>query len=220
MKVYSTPSHLPRAVLCAENTANVTTEAELALIRRLRAGDSCAVEEAVRSHGPRLLAVARRILKDEHLAQDTLQDAFIMAMSGFDRFDERSRLGTWLYRIVVNAALMKIRKKSYKGEKPAGELLPQFLEDGHRHGPHGDWGERPEQLAETHETQEIILARIAELPEDYRTILLLRDIEELSTQEAAEVLDITPGAAKVRLHRARQALRELLHPHFRQGEAS
>ncbi len=199
---------------------DATAEAESKLVQRLRSGDPGAVEDVLRAHGGQLLAVARRILKDEHLAQDTLQDAFIMAMKGFDKFDGRSRLSTWLYRIVVNAALMKMRRKSFKSERPVGDLLPQFLDNGHRHGARGDWGQHPEKLAETHELQQLVLENISELPDDYRSILLLRDIEELNTQEAADVLGISPGAAKVRLHRARQALRELLDPHFRLGEAS
>ncbi|MCA8960189.1 MAG: sigma-70 family RNA polymerase sigma factor [Planctomycetes bacterium] len=187
---------------------------ESELVERLRTGSDAAVEEALRYYGGRLLAVARRILKDEHLAQDALQDAFIMAMNGLDRFDGRSRFGTWLYRIVVNAALMKLRKKSHKHEVPVGEHLPFFLDDGHRRGSPGTWGDAPERIAESHELRDMVLGTIALLPEDYRTIILLRDIEELNTQESADILGITPGAAKVRLHRARQALRELLDPYL------
>ncbi|MEM7261415.1 MAG: sigma-70 family RNA polymerase sigma factor [Planctomycetota bacterium] len=181
------------------------------LVQRLRDREPGAVEDVLRMYGGRLLAVARRIVKDEHLAQDTVQDGFIMAMNGFDKFDGRSQLGTWLYRIVVNAALMKLRKKSFK-ERPAGEAMPQFLDSGNREFGRSTWREAPEAMAESHEMQDLVLASIAELPDDYRTILLLRDIEELNTKEAATVLGISPGAAKVRLHRARQALREVLDP--------
>jgi RNA polymerase sigma-70 factor (ECF subfamily) len=97
------------------------------------------------------------------------------------------------------------------------ELLPAWLDDGHRAAPGPAWGGNPVSSAMSRETRDRVLEGIAQLPEVSRNVLLLRDIQGLDTEEAAEVLGITPGATKVRLHRARQALRELLDPHFREG---
>lgn len=189
------------------------------LLRRLQSGDASAFETLVRGQAPRLLAVTRRILRSEDDAQDAVQEAFISAFKSIDSFEGTCQLSTWLHRIAVNAALMKIRSRGRKPEQPIEDLLPTFLEDGHhaRHPP--DW--RPDALAllEHREEREFVRACIEQLPESYRTILILRDIEELETDEAAEMLGVTANVIKVRLHRARQALRTLLEPRFSRGVA-
>src|SRR5512135_3173100 len=105
------------------------TEDDGELVARLRAGDGAAFESVVRSHGPRLLAVARRFLRNEQDAQDALQDAFLSAFRSIDGFQGEARLSTWLHRIVVNAALMKLRSRKGRTEEPIDDLLPQFVED-------------------------------------------------------------------------------------------
>ncbi len=189
------------------------------LLLRLRNGDSRAFETLVRSQAPRLLAVARRMLGSEADAQDAVQETFINAFKCLDSFEGSCQLSTWLHRITVNVALMKLRARGRKPEQSIEDLLPTFLEDGHhaRHPP--DW--RPDALAllEHREQREFVRACITQLPESYRTVLILRDIEELDTDEAAEMLGVTPNVVKVRLHRARQALRTLLEPRFRRGVA-
>jgi RNA polymerase sigma-70 factor (ECF subfamily) len=104
---------------------------EADLVARLRAGSDAAYEELVRAQGARLLAVARRLLRSEEDARDAVQDAFISAFRAIDRFEGGSRLSTWLHRIVVNAALMKLRSQQRKPETSIEDLLPRFLEDGH-----------------------------------------------------------------------------------------
>jgi RNA polymerase sigma-70 factor (ECF subfamily) len=198
----------------AEQTAE-TAEQEEKLVARLQAGEDPAYEELVRTHGARLLAVARRFLRSEEDARDAVQEAFISAFRAIGRFEGGSRLSTWLHRIVVNAALMKLRSQKRKPETSIEELLPRFLDDGHFADAPGPWQEPADQALEREETRATVRAAIDELPENYRTVLLLRDIEDLDTAEAAEALGITPNAAKIRLHRARQALRELLDPHMR-----
>jgi RNA polymerase sigma-70 factor (ECF subfamily) len=188
------------------------------LLAALRAGDHAAFEDLVRRHGSRLLAVAKRLLRNEDDARDALQDAFLSAFRGLDKFQEGARLSTWLHRIVVNAALMKLRAKRRHPEDPIEELLPKFLEDGHREqaeNPDWTWREPAEAMLERRETRVLVRTCIDRLPEGYRNVLLLRDIEDLNTEEVARLLEITPNAVKVRLHRARQALRALLDPHFR-----
>ncbi|HET7291753.1 MAG TPA: sigma-70 family RNA polymerase sigma factor [Vicinamibacteria bacterium] len=171
-------------------------------------------EDLVRRHGPRLLATARRILRSEDDARDALQDAFLQAFRAQDGFRGEAAVQTWLHRILVNACLMRLRSRRRHPEESIDELLPDFQEDGHhaRH-PH-EWRAEPEVLLERRENREFVRAALDRLPDDYRTVILLRDIEELTTAEAAAALGISEVACKVRLHRARQALRGLLAPHF------
>jgi len=168
----------------------------------------------VRRHSGRMLATARRLLRSDDDAADALQEAFISAFRSIDRFAGNSRLATWLHRIVVNACLMKLRSRSRQPEVSIESLLPTFSSWGHHDHSVRNWRKLPIEEMLTDETRALVRRCIDMLPEDFRTILVLRDIEELSTEEAAAVVDITPGAAKVRLHRARQALRTLLEPHF------
>jgi len=190
-------------------------EHEGELLLDLRRGDDSAYERLVRDYGARMLAAARRMLADEEDARDAVQDAFISAFRNIGRFEGNSRLSTWLHRIVVNAALMKLRGKRSRNERPIESLLPRFLEDGHQASPAVEWRSSAESAAQSRETRELVRRMIEALPEPYKLVLKLRDIEELDTRETAEILGIEPNAVKVRLHRARQALRTLLDPHLR-----
>jgi RNA polymerase sigma-70 factor (ECF subfamily) len=196
---------------------------ERALVAALKAGNDGAYETIVRTHAGRLLAVARRFLRNEDDAKDALQDAFLQAFKGVENFQEGARLGTWLHRIVVNASLMKLRKRSRKSEPVLEDLMPEFLDDGHQADRAGPWGagvqSSTESAADKAETLALVREKIAELPESARTVLVLRDIEEMDTREVAQQLGIKEGAVKTRLHRARQALRTLLDPHFRESLA-
>ena len=188
---------------------------EAALLAALRAGDDGAYRRLVTDYGGRLLAVARRILRNEDDARDALQEAFLQAFRALPRFEGQARISTWLHRIVVNAALMKIRSKKSRPEEPIEPFLPTFQEDGHAMVEFRSWDGGAEALLERAETRSLVRAAIDRLPPTYRTILLLRDIEELDTTEVAELLGISANAVKIRLHRARQALRGLLDPSFR-----
>jgi RNA polymerase sigma-70 factor (ECF subfamily) len=203
----------------AWSAAEAQEAAERALLAALRGGDDRAYERLVSEHGGRMLAVAQRMLRNDEEARDALQEAFLLAFRGLPRFAGQSRLSTWLHRIVVNAALMKLRRRRAHPEESIEALLPTFLEDGHSAVEYGDWPESADRLLERAEVRERVRAAIDRLPVTYRTVLLLRDIEELDTGEVAEALGISANAVKIRLHRARQALRELLDPHLRQGEA-
>lgn len=194
----------------------VTLADEMTLVTRLRGHDETAFEDLVRVHGGRLLHVARRFLSDED-ARDAVQDAFLSAFKAIDRFDGKSRIATWLHRILVNSCLMRLRKPSYRQEESIEPLLPSFLEDGHRKNPGVAWPESADDMLQKSEVRRLVRRSIGELPDNYRSVLLLRDIEGLSGAETAERLDLKPNAVKVRLHRARQALRERLDPHFRGG---
>lgn len=176
----------------------------------LRTGDAAAFERMVERHGGRLLVVARRLLGDDHEAQDALQDALISAFRGLPTFKGEARLSTWLHRITVNAVLMRMRSRRRRHEVPIESMLPAFQADGHRVVGREAWSDSAETLMERAETRASVRGAIDRLPGDYRTVLILRDIEGLDTREVAEMLDLTQGAVKVRLHRARQALRHLL----------
>ena len=190
-------------------------DGEAALLAGLRAGDESVFEEVVRRFGPRMLATARRLLRNEEDARDAVQEAFLAAFKGIGGFDGRARLSTWLHRIGVNAALMRLRRKRQQPELSLSDLLPRFQDDGHHAEPVAPWDGAAERVLEQKETRAQIRAAIDSLPDDYRTILLVRDIEGLDTAEAARQLGVSEGVVRTRLHRARQALRTLLDPHFR-----
>ena len=182
---------------------------ELTLVARLRAGDEQAHEELVRCYGARMLATARRMVGSEAEARDVVQEALLSAFRAMARFEGEARLSTWLHRITINAALMRLRTRRRRREESIDDLLPRFDDEGW-------WPEGPtsapaaEEALEQAEAHARVRRAIAELPETYRTILMLRDIEDLDPQETATLLGIGTNAVKSRLHRARQALKTLL----------
>jgi len=188
---------------------------DAALVAKLRSGDSGAFEQLVRRDTPRLLRVARRFFDSEEDARDAVQDAFVAAFRSIGDFESSALLSTWLHRIVINACLMKLRSRRRKPEEDIEQYLPRFLEDGHQVESSAAWNESAETALQRAETCNIVRAAIARLPESYRVVLTLRDIEELTTDEVAQMLGTTPNAVKIRLHRGRQALRTLLDPHMR-----
>lgn len=189
---------------------------EAELVAALQAGDDDAFEQLVRRYGGRMLAVAERLVGKGDDARDVVQDAFLSAFRAIDRFEGSARLSTWLHRITVNAALMRLRSRRRRPEEPLDDLLPQFEADGHRTSPRGPW--QPLATLERAELRTLVRERIDELPESYRTVLLLRDIEELETGKVADLLGVNTGTVKTRLHRARLALRSLLDPHLRESK--
>lgn len=192
---------------------------EADLLARLREGDDSAFELLVRTYSGRLLAVTRRILGSEEDARDALQEAFISAFRGIGRFQGDARLSTWLHRIAVNTALMKLRSRRRHPEESIEPLLPVYAEDGHHAERFTAWAEPVDVAMQRAETRDTVRRVIDRLPESYRTVLVLRDIEGLDTGETARMLGVSINAVKIRLHRARQALRTLLDPLFRPGGA-
>jgi RNA polymerase sigma-70 factor, ECF subfamily len=184
------------------------------LVARLKAHDEEAFETMVRQYGGRMLATARRLLGNEHDANDAVQQAFISVFKSIADFNGEAKLSTWLHRIVVNAALGQMRYRRRRPELPIDDLLPRFDEEGRWASEVANNTEARENsceiLTDGRETQEIVRRCIDRLPTAYRAVLVLRDIEELGTAEAAEMLAVTPNAAKIRLHRARQALKTLI----------
>ncbi|MCC5829365.1 MAG: sigma-70 family RNA polymerase sigma factor [Phycisphaeraceae bacterium] len=183
--------------------------------QRLRAGEGAAFELLVREQTPRLMAVIGRLLGQDSDTSDALQDTFMRIFQNIEQFAGEARLSTWIHRIAVNSALMKLRKQSRRDEVSIDQLLPAF--DGHgklRYEHLSPW-KSPETVTDLvlrREMKQQVRRQIDRLPENYRTVLILRDIEELDTEETARLLEIQPGAVKTRLHRARLALRALLEP--------
>jgi RNA polymerase sigma-70 factor (ECF subfamily) len=187
------------------------------LVSALKAGDDAAFEELVRLYSGSLFATIQRYLHHEHDAWDALQETFLSAFRAIRRFDGRSTLATWLHRIAVNVAVMKWRSQRRAPVRSIEDLLPNYYDDGHRRDPGPAWGSLPLDRIEVAEMRELVRQCITELPDIYREILILRDIEQWDTATVATHLDIEEGAVKTRLHRARQALRTLLDPYFREG---
>jgi RNA polymerase sigma-70 factor, ECF subfamily len=210
----NTIDNLPGSRQRSPHTGNrdACTFDDAEMLARVRAGDEIACEALVRHHGWRMLAVARRLLRSEEDSADAVQDAFLSAFRSLDGFEGNAALGTWLHRIVVNACLMKMRSRSRSREVRIDDVLPTFDDTGHHSRPVRPWDHQALARLTQAETRAHVRAGIARLPTSYREILLLRDIEELDTEQTAQELGIAPGAVKTRLHRARQALRTLLEP--------
>jgi RNA polymerase sigma-70 factor, ECF subfamily len=183
-----------------------TSPTDRPLADRLEAGDAAAYETLVRQHAGAMLAVARRILRNEDDARDAVQDAFTSAWRAIHRFRAEAELSTWLHRIVVNASLMRLRSASRRAEEPLDDLLPRFDAEGRHAGPVPTLPSTSEDAVADAQLRAAVRAAVAELPAAHRAAIVLRDFEELTTEEAAVVLGISESAVKTRLHRARQAL--------------
>ncbi len=205
----------PESKAAPLSTQPQVAAAECSLLARLRAGDDDAFAQLVSEQGPRLLAVARRFFPSEEDAQDVVQEAFLNAFKSLNHFAGEARLSTWLHRIVVNAALMRLRSRRRRPETPIDDLLPRFDDTGHRMDVMPAWeNDDPADELQADEQRRAVRACIEQLPAHYREVIMLRDIEELDTLETARVLNITETTVKMRLHRARQALRTLIENTF------
>lgn len=182
---------------------------------RTRQDTEAAAEQLVRDNIGWMLALAERILRDRGLAEDTVQEAFVDAFRGLDSFEGRSSLKTWLRRITVNASLTKLRQLKRLAEQPIDEYLPEF--DRYECRIEAPWTHLAtlEEVLENEDLRTQVSTGIDALPDSYRIVLQLRDIEGYDTSEVATLLSISESNAKVRLHRARAALKKLLEPVLR-----
>ena len=188
---------------------------EADLVQGLRAGDAAAYRRFVDSNSANVYNLALKLLGDEQEAEDVLQETFLSAFRAIDRFEGRSKLSTWLYRIAYNASLMHLRKRermtTFSLDQPYGEEEEaSVLGELHL----VDWSAVPDDQLLTVEARQEMDRAIAELPESLRSTFILRDIQGLSGAETAEILDITVQAVKNRLHRARLSLRDQLSTYF------
>jgi RNA polymerase sigma-70 factor (ECF subfamily) len=196
-----------------EESTNTLPASEAELVRALKAGEPGAFTEMVERYSGTVYNLALRLMHNDTMeAEDVLQETFISAYRALDRFEGRSLLSTWLYRIAYNAALMRLRKRELPTvsiddpiENEEGDPIPRQLVD---------WSAVPDQVLLNGELRKVLDAAVAALPETLRSVFVLRDIEGLSTAESAAILDLTETNVKVRLHRARLALRERLSAYF------
>ena len=201
-----TPTPLP---------STIVREDEGALVTAAKAGDVTSFEELVNRYERRIFRLAMNITQNREDAQDATQDAFMKAFQHLDSFQGGSRFYTWLVRIAVNEALMRLRRRRpnvVSLDEPTeteDDLMPRQVED---------WGPTPEQRYARTEMNSILTESISDLDPIFRTVFLLRDVEGLSTEETAETLGVSLPAVKSRLLRARLKLRQKLNPYFQRSE--
>jgi RNA polymerase sigma-70 factor (ECF subfamily) len=195
--------------------SQVVKDDESALVAAAKAGDISAFETLVGRYERKIFRLTQNITQNREDAEDAMQEAFLKAFEHLQNFEGNSRFYTWLVRIAVNQALMKLRKRrpnvvSLDEDVDTGEdMVPREVED---------WGPSPADRYAQTELSGILGKVISELDPSFRVVFQLRDIEELSTEETAEALGLTVPAVKSRLLRARLKLRQALNQYFRRGE--
>ena len=198
-------------------TSTTTGFDESTLVAQAKAGDQNAFAELVNRYERKIYRLAKNITRNDEDAEDVLQDAFLKAYTHLDNFKGDSKFYTWLVRIAVNEALMRLRKRKTDRSVPLDEPVELGEETVQREI--AVWEDNPEQQYSQEEWRRILDEAVDSLKPDFRTVFVLRDIEELSTEETAETLGISVPAVKSRLLRARLALRETLTRQFkRKGE--
>jgi RNA polymerase sigma-70 factor (ECF subfamily) len=176
-------------------------------------------EEIFKKYAPRVYNLARRMLSHEADAEDVTQDVFVQVLRHLHTFRGEAAFTTWLYRVTVNAALNFRRRRAARTAQRLAEPLEDFAANGQHRGPVRRWAAGPEQLALDREAHQWIDAAIAQLPDMYRDVYLLADVEELPNAYIAELLGLSVAAVKSRLHRARLLMRNLLAPYFEERVA-
>jgi RNA polymerase sigma-70 factor (ECF subfamily) len=200
------PHRLPSSVAGAD---------EHLLVAAAKAGDTAAFEELVNRYERKIFRLTMNITGNREDAEDAMQDAFLKSYTHLQSFQGDSRFYTWLVRIAANEALMRLRKRrpnQFSLDEPIegeDDMMPREIED---------WGPSPEQRYAQTEMQEILNEVIEKLEPNFRTVFILRDVAELSTEETAQALGISVPAVKSRLLRARLSLRQKLDRYFRKGE--
>jgi RNA polymerase sigma-70 factor, ECF subfamily len=187
-------------------SAPVARSDEARLVERSQAGDRAAFEELVRRHADRLYAVVLRFVANTDEAEEVTQETFLRAWRSIHKFERRSQFFTWLYRIGINEAKRRAERRPPAGTVSSIEDTP--VEDA------PDWSEAPEFRAEQGQLRSVLENAVRALPFEYRAPLILRDVEGLTTQEAAEVMDLREAAFKSRLHRARLAVRRAVDQYY------
>jgi RNA polymerase sigma-70 factor (ECF subfamily) len=197
--------------------SSIAREDEHLLVAAAKRGDAAAFEELVNRYEKKIFRLTMNITRNREDAEDSMQDAFLKSYAHLNDFQEDSRFYTWLVRIAANEALMRLRRRRpnqisldepIEGDE---DLMPREFED---------WGPSPEQRFAQTEMYEILSAVIDKLEPDFRVVFILRDVEELSTEETAKALGISIPAVKSRLLRARLKLRQKLNRYFRQGASN
>lgn len=191
------------------------------LTERLRAGDQLAFRELVRSNHASLVALARTIVHENGIAEEVVQETWLMVIRGLDEFEGRSTLRTWIFAIAVNLAKKRIRKdkrialwEALSNPSEAESIDRHFAENGTWAKPPARWGIDPERLAEQRQLLELVQAGIDDLPDHQRMVLQLCDVEGFSGPEVCELLDLKASNQRVLLHRARNSVRIYVESHL------
>src|SRR5882757_6054293 len=189
---------------------------EMELVRAAKGGDDKAFGELVRRYDRNVFRIAQHITQNREDAEDVVQDAFLKAYTNLQQFQEQSKFYTWLVRIAVNEALMRLRRRRPERMVSLDEDIKTEEDSMPREV--ADWAPNPEQLYGQGELKEILSKTIQGLPPSFRTVFVLRDVEGLSTEETADALDLSIPAVKSRLLRARLQLRERLSRYFQKRD--
>jgi RNA polymerase sigma-70 factor (ECF subfamily) len=209
------PSQLlnPKEMGTIQNNVIGDTGTELALVQAAQRGDVGAFEQLIKKYDRNVFRIAQHITQNREDAEDVVQDAFLKAYQKLDQFQGNSKFYTWIVRIAVNEALMKLRKR--KSDKLVSMDEDVETDEGTITREFADWSPNPEQQYNQAELNDILSRTIQGLPASFRTVFVLRDVEGLSTEETAEMLGLSVPAVKSRLLRARLQLRERLSRHFK-----
>lgn len=191
-------------------------EQETALVTGIRNGDEASYRQLVESYWHDLNYSAQRILKGHTDSSDCVQEGLIKAIERIDSYSATGSFKAWLHRIIINEALMLLRKRNTRKEHSLDEFMLEFDENGAYREHYLGQTVTLEVLQESKEVKEQVRLAIEKLPDNFRVTLLLRDIDGFSTKETAEIMETTEENVKVRLHRARLALRNLLKPMLRE----
>lgn len=188
------------------------------LLDKAVAGDAGALEALMGRHAGRVYRLAYGITRNPADAEEVVQDVFLTVVRKGGSFEGQAALATWMYRVTMNAALNRRRGKRRELEVSLEEHLPTYTENGHRAGDRSDllvdWSSTPEERVLSGESRRVLENAIDSLPDHYRAVLVLRDVEDLSNEEVASIVGDSLASVKSRLHRARMALREQLTRHF------
>ncbi|MEA2697286.1 MAG: polymerase sigma-70 factor, subfamily [Myxococcales bacterium] len=192
-------------------------DSDMALVERARNKDYAAFEELMSRYEDKVFRLAFRFVRNESEAKEILQDTFLAIWRKLDTFKGDSMFSSWVYRVAANAALMRLRTQRRHPEVSTEELPAGFMDQqqyGQILSPGENWARRPDDQLQSDELRRHIQSAVDALPEIYRTVFLVRDVEGLSTEETAELLGISIPTVKTRLHRARMALREAITGYF------
>ncbi|MBI4471242.1 MAG: sigma-70 family RNA polymerase sigma factor [Acidobacteria bacterium] len=184
------------------------------LVRLVVGGDTEQFGRLAERYSAKIYGLAMRMMRNPSDAQDAVQEAFLLAFRKLDSFRGDSAFGTWLYKVALNSIYMKLRQRKTAAEEDIEDHLPHFDQNGMMMGMVRPVPRDPESEAMRGQAQAALREAIAKLPADYRVVLIARDIDELSSEETAEALNLTVAAVKSRLHRARLFLREHLEARF------
>jgi RNA polymerase sigma-70 factor (ECF subfamily) len=196
-------------------------DADAALVDALRRGDPDAAEQLVERYGDRVYRLAMRITGSNEDAEEAAQDALWTVARKIGMFKGESAFGSWLYRITANAAYQKLRARKSKAREIAiDDVLPSLDDDGRHFEPMDDWSNRVDQKALQGELREVLESAIDALPDDYRTALVMHDVEGLSNPDIAETLGISLPAVKSRVHRSRLFVRKRLADYLDMGAST